>query len=32
MKKRRRKGKKLLTKPKSERIRTKDAGIEQTDL
>ena len=32
MKKRRRKGKKLLIEPKSERMRTKDAGIEGTDL
>ena len=29
MKKRRRKGKKLLTEPKSERMRTKDVGIER---
>ena len=31
-KKRRIKGKKLLTEPKSERMRTKDAGIERTSL
>ena len=32
MKKRRRNGKKLLTEPKSEWMRTKDAGIERIDL
>ena len=32
MKKRRRKGKKLFTEPKSEQMRTKDTGIEQTGL